>query len=76
MVVCFIDDTILEMTLENYPAYKGELSLTDVSSTIVMKKYKVKEIFSHDSDFDKVREIIRREKLENICPYKAQFPVT
>jgi len=62
VIVCFIEDTILRTALKTYPKYNGQLSLTDVSSITVMEKYKVKEIFSHDSDFDKVHGVIRREK--------------
>jgi len=55
----FVDESILDEALSAYPAYNGRLSLTDVVSTVVMKRYGVSEIFSHDSDFDSVRGIRR-----------------
>lgn len=48
----FVDETILTEALERYPDYRGRLSLTDVCSAVVMQRYGLKEIFSHDSDFD------------------------
>jgi predicted nucleic acid-binding protein len=53
----FVDDSILGAALSVYPAYNGKLSLTDVVTTVVMKKYGVNDIFSHDSDFDSVKGI-------------------
>jgi len=55
----FVDESILDEALSAYPAYDGRLSLTDVVSTVVMKRYGVSEILSHDSDFDSVRGIRR-----------------
>lgn len=57
-----IDESLFKESLRRYPAYKGILSLTDLSSVVAMKSYGVKEIFSHDHDFDRVEEIRRREK--------------
>ncbi len=48
----FIDEALLAESLERYPKYKGRLSLTDTCSVIVMERYGVKEVYSHDSDFD------------------------
>jgi len=48
----FIDEALLLESLERYPRYKGRLSFTDVCSVVVMEKYGVKEVYSHDSDFD------------------------
>jgi predicted nucleic acid-binding protein len=48
----FIDEALLNECLERYPKHKGRLSLTDVCSLTVMEKYGIKEIYSHDSDFD------------------------
>jgi predicted nucleic acid-binding protein len=42
---------LLRESLELYPTFNGRLGLTDVSSIIVMRKYGVAEIFSHDGDF-------------------------
>ncbi len=56
----FVDEAKLKDALEEYSKYKGKLSLTDTVSAEVMKKYKVIEIFSHDSDFDTVKNVRRR----------------
>jgi len=61
--VVFIDELLLKDALKCYPRYRGKLSLTDVVSVVVMKKYHIREIFSHDKDFDKVEGVIRKEKL-------------
>jgi len=62
VVTVFIDESMLNESLGVYAKYNGRLSLTDVVSTVVMKRYSVKEIFSHDSDFDVVSEIRRTTK--------------
>jgi len=51
--------TALRAALSAYPAYNGKLSLTDVVTTVVMKKYGVSDVFSHDTDFDRVKGIRR-----------------
>jgi predicted nucleic acid-binding protein len=61
--VVYTDETLLKESLLSYPAYSGKLSLTDVVSTTVMKKYGVRQIFSHDHDFDKVEGVRRAETL-------------
>ena len=48
----FIDEALLVESLERYPKHRGKLSLTDVCSIMVMEKYGVREVYSHDSDFD------------------------
>ena len=50
----FIDEALLIESLERYSKYKGKLSFTDVCSIVVMEKYGVKEVYSHDSDFDRI----------------------
>jgi len=57
----FVEETVLKSALEKYPRYLGQLSLTDVVSVVVMAKYHTKEIFSHDSDFDGIEGITRRD---------------
>jgi len=57
----FVEETVLKSALEKYPRYLGQLSLTDVVSVVVMEKYHTKEIFSHDSDFDGIEGITRRD---------------
>jgi len=59
----FVDDSTLRAALSVYPAYNGKLSLTDVVTTVVMKKYGVHDVFSHDSDFDRVKGIRRLTSL-------------
>jgi predicted nucleic acid-binding protein len=65
----YVDEGILNEALTAYPGYDGRLSLTDVVSTIVMDRYGVKEIFSHDSDFDSVRGIRRLASVHNRNPH-------
>lgn len=55
----FVDESILKDALATYPMYGGRLSLTDVVSTVVMRRFGVRDIFSHDSDFDTVKGIRR-----------------
>jgi len=60
--VVFVDETILKKALERYPEHEGRLSLTDVVSVVVMEKYRIKEIFSQDRDFDEIQGILRKAK--------------
>jgi len=62
VVTVFIDESILKESIGVYAKYGGKLSLTDVVSTIVMERYSVKDIFSHDSGFDLVGGIRRTTK--------------
>jgi predicted nucleic acid-binding protein len=62
IVTVFVDESILKESIAAYARYAGKLSLTDVVSTIVMRRYSVKDIFSHDSDFDLVSGIRRTTK--------------
>ena len=59
IVTVFVDECILKEAIAAYARHAGKLSLTDVVSTIVMKRYSVKDVFSHDSDFDAVSGIRR-----------------
>jgi len=61
VLTVFVEETVLKSALEKYPKYLGQLSLTDVVSVVVMEKYHTKEIFSHDSDFDGIEGITRRD---------------
>lgn len=63
VITVFIEETVLKKTLELYPNHLGQLSLTDVASVVVMEKYRVKEIFSHDTDFDGIEGITRKYSL-------------
>lgn len=59
VITVYADESMLNESIAAYPKYAGKLSLTDVFSTVVMKRYSVKAIFSHDSDFDLVSGIRR-----------------
>ncbi len=59
----YVEESILNESLKLYPSYKGRLSLTDVSSVVIMRRYGVARIFSHDHDFDAVEGIRRSESL-------------
>ena len=59
--VVFVDETIFKESLPFYVKY-NDLSFTDVVSLLIMRKYGVKEIYSHDSDFDKVDWVVRKER--------------
>jgi predicted nucleic acid-binding protein len=62
VLTVFIDESLLKETLELYPTYRGKLGVTDVSSVAVMKKYGLREIYSHDRDFDSVTGVKRLER--------------
>ena len=59
----FIDEPLLKDSLRTYPSLGGRLSLTDVASLVVMRKFGVRQIFSHDRDFDGIEGIRRSEVL-------------
>jgi len=59
--VLFIEETLFEESLPLYIKYR-DLSFTDTVTLLLMKKYGMKDIYSHDSDFDKVAWIVRKEK--------------
>jgi len=63
VITVFVEETTLKRALEQYPRYEGQLSLTDVVSLVVMEKYRVKEMFSHDSDFNGIEGITRKDSL-------------
>lgn len=62
----YVDDSLMKESLELYPSFKGKLGMTDVSTVVVMTKYGIKEIFSHDGDFELVPNVTRRENLNGI----------
>lgn len=62
--VVYVDESIFKASLELYPEFNGKLGMTDTSSVVAMRKYGVKEIFSHDSDFDRVLTLVRKADLE------------
>ncbi len=57
-----IDEALFKHSLSLYPSFDGALSLTDVSTVVAMQSFGVKDILSHDQDFDKVEGIRRREE--------------
>jgi len=60
--VVFIDDSLFVKGLIIFSKYE-KLSFTDATTLAVMQKYKIKEIYSHDSDFD-FPKIIRHKRPE------------
>ncbi len=56
----YVDDELFETALRTYQKYE-RLSFTDAVTLVVMQQRKIKEIFSHDEDFD-VKGILRRER--------------
>ncbi len=58
--VLYVDEVIFREALSTYRKYE-QLSFTDAVTLTVMQQRKIKEIFSHDSDFD-VKGILRKER--------------
>lgn len=58
--VVYVDETISRQALVNFVRYGG-LSFTDAVSLTVVIRYKIREIYSHDSDFD-LKGIVRKER--------------
>lgn len=52
-------ETLLDESIYYFLKYDGTLSLADSTAIQVMKSNKIHEIYSFDSDFDKVEGIIR-----------------
>jgi predicted nucleic acid-binding protein len=40
----YIDEPLLKESLDLYPAFKGKIGITDVSSVVVMRRYGMSEI--------------------------------
>jgi predicted nucleic acid-binding protein len=59
----YTDEALLKESLRSFPEHKGKLSLTDIVSIVVMRRYGVAKIFSHDHDFDGLQGIKRSEIL-------------
>ncbi len=59
----YVDEALLKGSLKLYPSHKGGLSLTDVTSLVVMRRYGVGRIFSHDHDFEGLEGIKRNESI-------------
>ena len=58
--IVYVDEPLLKGSLVNFRKYE-KLSFTDAVSLTTMKQYRIKEIFSHDTDFD-LNGIIRKER--------------
>lgn len=58
--VIYVDGALFGQALSTYKKYK-KLSFTDAVTLTVMQRRKVREIFSHDSDFD-LKGIVRKER--------------
>ncbi len=59
----YVDEALLKESLKLYPGHRGDLSLTDVTSLVVMRRYGVGRIFSHDHDFEGLEGVKRNESL-------------
>ena len=59
--VVFVDETVFRESLSFYVKY-DDLSFTDAVTLLIMRRYGVKEIYSHDPDFDKVDWVVRKER--------------
>ena len=57
--VVFTDEKIIRGSMEVFLRYDGTLSVSDAVSVYIMKKRNIDKIISFDSDFDKVKEIVR-----------------
>ena len=55
----FINEEMMERSMNTFLKYDGSISLADASSIEIMKKHGVKKIISFDSDFEKIHEIDR-----------------
>jgi predicted nucleic acid-binding protein len=56
----YVDDSLFKAGLRTFQKYE-RLSFTDAVTLAIMQQRKIKEIFSHDGDFD-VKGILRRER--------------
>jgi predicted nucleic acid-binding protein len=56
----YVDDALFDAALRTYQKFE-RLSFTDAVTLAVMQQRKIKEIFSHDEDFD-IKGILRRER--------------
>lgn len=57
--VVYADKKMLDRAMEVYLIYDGTLSLADAVSLVVMEDLGVRRILSFDSDYDKVKNIVR-----------------
>jgi predicted nucleic acid-binding protein len=60
VTLVYVDEGLFRAALSTYEKYE-RLSFTDAVTLTVMQQRKIKEIFSHDGDFD-MKGIVRKEK--------------
>jgi predicted nucleic acid-binding protein len=58
--VVYVEETLFLEALSSFKKYE-RLSFTDAVTMAAMQRYKIKDIFSHDRDFD-VKGIVRKER--------------
>jgi predicted nucleic acid-binding protein len=60
VTVVYVDESLFEESLVHFKKYE-KLSFTDAVTLTIMQRYGIKEIYSHDSDFD-LKGIVRKER--------------
>lgn len=60
VTVLYVDHLVFEESLALFERHE-RLSFTDAVTLAVMRRHGIKEIFSHDSDFD-LKGIVRKER--------------
>lgn len=60
VTLVYVDESAFGESLLNFKKYE-KMSFTDAVTLTIMRRYGVKEIFSHDKDFD-LKGIVRKEK--------------
>jgi len=58
--IAYVDEALFKESLPNFRKYT-ELSFTDAVSLTLMRRHRIREIFSHDRDFD-IKGIVRKER--------------
>ena len=58
--VVYVEESIFGESLVKFKKYE-RLSFTDAVTLTVMQRHKIKEIYSHDRDFD-LKGIVRKER--------------
>ena len=60
LTLVFVDDVLFRAALQTYEKYE-RLSFADAVTLTVMHQRRIREIFSHDQDFD-LKGILRKER--------------
>lgn len=60
IITVFVDENLFLDAISRAEKLPEGFSFTDITSFAVMQKYKIKEIYSHDSDFDKIAGVERK----------------